>query len=458
MMKVHRHDYDVIVVGAGCAGLYAAKSLQTLGLSVRVLEAQDRFGGRLMQDSSFGPFTVDLGGEFVHGEIGTVYDMFEENSWPLADVYSFSDTSASEGAFFKGKVVDWVDSNPLISDMRDAIDFASSVQPKDDISLHDFFVGCGLQKDRNLFMLTENIVARDWANDLVNMGLREYAREELSWPYGERNFRPDQSFGVLIKHLAKDVDVLTSCPVEIVDYRNAKRVVVHCSQSGEKKAFSSRFVIITVPIPILRDGDLRMLPALPKVRRDALDSIGYGPAMKIVCKFTAEFWTDRPHAVVITDHPLIAQYWFTGPSTRVNKHVVPDKDGAICVVTAFITGSQVHMVNEIGVENAVTEFLALLDTAYAVNSTRKKPSDLYVGCISYDWTKNPFIKGGYSSPGLGAAGARVTVSEPLGNCVFFAGEGFNTVSSASVHAAVQSASRAVSEICLRLCRRMPGFL
>lgn len=471
-MEAVSPQYDVVIVGAGCAGLYAAYLLNSLGVKTVVVEAQDHIGGRIVQTNTFpnsamdkfAPFPIDIGAEFLHGEFAMAYDLYEKNKWFLSELYNFTSPAAEEGAFVDGKLIDWACPSHRMSKLRDVIDEMSAADlAKPDMSLDEFFAKHGLtpKSDRGAYMLAQNFVGRTAATEMAHMGLNESGREERDWPHGRRNYRPDRTFAELNAHLAKGLNIVTGCPVQLVDYRNAKNVKV-VSKCG--RVFSCRYAIVTVPLPIIRDNHLQFSPALPESRMQAWRTIGWGPGIKVICKFRSEFYAHKPYRLIITDSDDIAQFWFTGPATRspefraahpeiVNRR---DKDGAVCIATAFITGSLVEKTNKRGLDATVRIFLDMLDRAYP--DAPQKPSSVFCGAIMYDWGTNEYVRGAYSYPGMEGTGSRQTVAEPLANCLFFAGEATNTMCSGTVQAAMQTGARAVSEVCMRMMRKLPGNL
>ena len=71
-------DIDVIILGAGMAGLVAARALAERGLRVCILEARQRVGGRVVSQKVEGGGTVELGAEFVHGRAPELWALIDE--------------------------------------------------------------------------------------------------------------------------------------------------------------------------------------------------------------------------------------------------------------------------------------------------------------------------------------------------------------------------------------------
>ncbi|MCB0183582.1 MAG: FAD-dependent oxidoreductase, partial [Caldilineaceae bacterium] len=68
-------NYDTIIIGAGAAGLAAARRLYDSGQTILVVEARDRIGGRIWTDHTFADFPIELGAELIHGEKTVTQDL-----------------------------------------------------------------------------------------------------------------------------------------------------------------------------------------------------------------------------------------------------------------------------------------------------------------------------------------------------------------------------------------------
>lgn len=503
--------HDVIIVGAGAGGLYASYLLKKMGVQSLVLEAQDHVGGRTtaLPAGSFVPFAVDIGAEWLHGEAGPVAMLVKENNWALEDLYNFYAPRTAEGAFVEGRLIEWASNrDPMMVQVRHVCDVleetAASAEEEDAAGAHTdrTTVGDCVRQlvDRTSspsafnprwMQLIDNFLGKTFASEMDKLGLQEFAREESDWPFGRKNYRLDDGFRVLVDFLARNGGTIrTNCPVSSIDWSMSdtpsNRKLVRLTSSACKEQFLARYVIVAVPLPILRDKDIRFVPQLPVSRQKALEKIGWGNGMKLVVSFSKEFYLPhgrhhhhhhhhgqaspaaesprRGFVLVITDHPIINQWWYHGPSTRTLLSAAsttasgvktPLTSSAVCTATAFIMSDSVQMAYALGEEDKlVALFLDMLDRAYGPapgdsSSPAVIPSRHVVGHILYDWGKNPYIKGAYSSPGVGSCGCRETVAAPLGGCVFFAGEHTNTSASATVNSAMQTGARAVGQILMQ---------
>ena len=189
-------DVDVAVVGAGAAGLSAARALQARGLRVRVLEASDRVGGRVQHDATLSAWPLELGPEFIHGEKDNrLIDLIDggiagkpgaelvELEWP--NYYYFGKEarllSAAE-ADEEPDVALMHESFEALSEARKASEGGPSALPEQ--SLLQYFVGRGLSS--RVLDLADGIFANDYGAEMSDVGLHEVLTEQRAWKHGER--------------------------------------------------------------------------------------------------------------------------------------------------------------------------------------------------------------------------------------------------------------------------------
>ncbi|EDO36549.1 predicted protein [Nematostella vectensis] len=206
-------SFTVAVVGGGVAGLAAAASLIDKGFDVKLLEAADYFGGRVIQALPFPGFApVDLGAEFIHGDRTILNDIARKQSWKVHRE-NLLDALVLEGSY-------------------------------------------SLLKDYYLEKC-------------------EKVDKKLNWQVKQVILEDDQSSSVIL-----------------------------INQDGEP--IHVDYVIITVPLSILKDGDIRFSPPLPFEKQQAIDSIKVGSALKIICRFRTRFWQKT---FVVDLDGFIPQMW-----------------------------------------------------------------------------------------------------------------------------------------------------
>mmetsp|Transcript_21715 Transcript_21715/g.68131 ORF Transcript_21715/g.68131 Transcript_21715/m.68131 type:complete len:209 (-) Transcript_21715:2-628(-) len=186
---------DVAVVGAGAAGLTAARSLSAHGLRVVVLEAGSKVGGRVLADKSLAPWPLELGPEFLHGEhhnalLRLVADGIEgkpeaslvELEWP--NYYFFG----KEGVLM---LAEEADEQPDVALMHESFEKLGEMAPppcgaeaEEEPTLLQYFASCGLSS--RVLDLADAIFANDYGADMSDVGLHEVMHEQRHWTYGEK--------------------------------------------------------------------------------------------------------------------------------------------------------------------------------------------------------------------------------------------------------------------------------
>ncbi len=257
---------DVVVIGAGVAGLTAASTLSEAGLDVVVVEARDRIGGRT-HTVDVGGGTVDLGGAWVHDpghnplmplleslglEVmpdamwGRGMRVFERDGWLstaatstlLASLYNF-DPSDVPGVM-SDRYTDGID---RFVDIHVPAGLRHAVR-----SYLGQFAGAG--------------IAGDHPRDISLSGLAAYEGEESG-----HNSVLVGGYRSLVDRLADGVEVVLGSPVTDIRH-NASEVAV----SGPGLDIGARWAIVTVPLGVLRSGSPTFEPDLPASHRDAIST------------------------------------------------------------------------------------------------------------------------------------------------------------------------------------------
>ncbi|MGQ0804683.1 MAG: flavin monoamine oxidase family protein [Actinomycetota bacterium] len=415
---------DVLVIGAGMAGVTAARECARAGLDVVVVEAQDRVGGRINTARDFSDYPVEQGAEFVHTA--------EADTWPEvraagletircnpADGYLMSIGGARSPELF---------SDPSLARMGDLL---SEVEHWDgpDITAAELVASKDLEGVARVMadqMLTIHPLGD--ADQLGLHGLRDDRVVDL-----ERgcDWRVAAGYDSLPRHVADGLDVRLGW--EATNVRWSADAVTVASAAGEE--LTAAAVVCTLPVGVLKAGAVRFEPDLPATKWRALNGLEMGPVLKILYRFDEPFWPDDL-TMLGCDGP-IRLYWTP----------LYGRDDAPAVLTAYVSGHRARALSAMTEAEAAAVGLADLDRLFP----DARPSRSVEEYRRVDWCTNRFTRGGYSFVRVGGAGSRAALAAPDTGALFWAGDGTSTTTIAAVvHAAYASGLRAAVEVTTRL--------
>lgn len=276
----------VIVIGAGLAGLAAARALHDAGHSVTVLEARTRIGGRVHTSRAWKDAPMDLGASWIHESEGN----------PLSELARAAGARTVETRYQRsigydrdGKAFDAATLQRIQALEGEIARVVRAAQDADaDSSLRETI-------ERGLGLARLGSGDRDLVELLLNGAIEhEYAggtRELSTWWWdddegfdGEDVLFPD-GFDALARHLAKGLDVRTGVAVERIAWSEEGVEV----RAGGRQPRADH-VIVTLPLGVLKAGSVEFAPALPKAKRAAIAALGVGVLNKCALRFPRVFW------------------------------------------------------------------------------------------------------------------------------------------------------------------------
>lgn len=412
----------VIIVGAGIAGLAAARMLTDRGVAVVVIEARERIGGRIDTDESLGT-PVERGAAWVHGFNGNPvatrvrdaglttffsdYDDYQvwlpggerPEDWEIEDVFDAFETIVNKAA-------DEADEDADIS-MFDAIDQLDPGALKDPLSG---------------WMLSSEI-EDDAGAPLSEISAAHYGEDSIY--EGPDALLPEGYAGVL-KALAKGLDIRLGEPVRRITHGGGG-VTVETS----KGSHSGAYVISTLPLGVMKAGNVLFDPPLPKAQADAIAAVGFGTVTRVSMRFDACFW---PEDVEFLSYAARERgRW----PTMVSLKPVNDAD----VLSLIATGD--YAVKADGMTKAELE----ADIATVLSEMFGKAARPATGLVASQWSRDPFALGAYSFPAVGAKPADFDcLADPVGERLFLAGEHTGFEFHGTVHGAYLSGERAARQV------------
>lgn len=400
-------EIDVVVVGAGAAGLTAASELAAHGLAVRVLEARDRVGGRAFTRVIDG-LPLDLGCGWLHSA--------SENEWAalaLARGFALDRSPApwqrpAMTATFPPRAQEAF--ARTIDGFYDRVAAAASGPDRPAADL--------LPPDDRWAPLIDAVST--WANgvELAHLSAHDLDRYHDT---GE-NWRVAAGYGTLVAAQAAGLDIVTDCPVRLIDYSGASVRVA--TVSGE---LSARAVVVAVPPTVLAAGTLRLRPE-PAEALAAAAALPLGLADKLFLRLDAA-----------ADLPAEAQL-IGDPDRRAtgNYHLRPFGRP---LIEGYFGGALARDL-EAGGDAAFLSF-AREELAAAFGSRIRDRLHLTAATA---WDRDPWALGSYSHARVGAASAREVLARPLDGRVFFAGEACSVRDFSTAHGALRSGRMAAAAV------------
>lgn len=412
-------DTDVVVIGAGAAGLAAAQSLIAAGRRVVVIEAADRIGGRAHTETESFGLPYDRGCAWLQGPRDLPHmALARAEGFGLADA-----DGGSEAVFVNGRRAK--------SSQRNAY-WGSYEQVEDDLEDADGAdVSAASLRDPDrpwLGSVEAWIGALDHGVDFDNLSTGDYN----SYAEIETNYFVREGLGTLVAAQGRDVPVTLGTPATRIDWSGAGVRVETPSGTIEARA-----CIVTVSVGVLASGSLRFSPELPAARQEALAQVPMGLLERIGLQFEGGGRFGLSENGVLTllkqDPPPAPQCHFT---TYASGHDV---------IVGYVGGSFGWELGRAGPEAAID--FALEEFVSAVGSGARRRFKR--GQFS-DWGRNPLTLGAYSAARPGGHAGRAVLAEPLGDRVFFAGEAVAGDHVALMSGAHMSGTRVGAEVSGRL--------
>jgi monoamine oxidase len=399
---------EVIVIGAGAAGLAAADALLRAGRSVLVLEARDRVGGRCFTRRMAGlDIPVELGAEFIHGEAAVTHSLLERAGLRAID-------SVREQRYL------------VNGRLRPVNAFTEAQRALDGVKLNDDRSFDRLLAERRLPAKTQAfarmMVQGFDAADPRRVSAQSIVEEWGGGSLGASQPRPEGGYGALMDWLAASIvrrgaELRLGAEVKRIAYR-IRDVTLAGTFLGERFAVRAPRVIVTLPL-----GTLRRFPE----KRAALRKLASGPVIRVAMRFRQAFWEKRAPGVAFFHSPgaPFPTFWTPLPMRAP-------------LLTAWAGGPKAARLTGSSKKVLVRQALA------SVGSVFGAIGELEAACVQ-DWQRDPHSRGGYSYVLVNGEGAREELAAPIGDTVFFAGEATDSEEAGTVAGALRSGVRAARQ-------------
>ncbi|MFN0274840.1 MAG: flavin monoamine oxidase family protein, partial [Chitinophagales bacterium] len=366
---------SVIIIGAGAAGLYAAKVLKEAGINVTILEASLVHGGRIKPLNDFSSIPIEMGAEEVHGKANTGGD---PPSFLWSSINDYDPSLLVEYATLDIKEIFALDDNYVTyppywdPDLEAVESFINSMYlySGDDVIMNDYLADTfGITEGDRTWHLYEAWIGAEYGSSIKDYGMKSMAVSENLWLTGGKNYALNTSYLQLLETLWFNPileNIIYNKQATSIDYSGSS-ILVTCADGSE---YSADKVISAVPLSILKENAISFTPALPVLNQNAIDTLEMGHGMKIILKFSEKFWGDDVYDITFKGSPTIA--WSPG---------LIRSGGTDNLLLFFCMGERADYLSSLG-DDAIDVILTELDTLFDGEASEK-----YVDAVIQDWIK-----------------------------------------------------------------------
>jgi monoamine oxidase len=436
---------DVVILGAGAAGLAAARTLTEQGYDVLVLEARERVGGRIFTHRDRNsPVPIELGAEFVHGSAEATEQILQEAKVAAYDVGGRRWNIAGESARPLGDFWQRIDKIMRRLDAR----------RRPDRSLQEFLdTKPGGRRLANERRLVRQFVEGFHAADASRISERALAKGGS--PRGDvrerRIGRVLDGYDRVIEWLASPLGdrIRTSAIATRVRWAPGNVSVEAAHPDGRTRpAIEAKAAILSVPVSVLQtppgeEGAIEFDPDL-RAKRQPLDYIEMGAVVRITLRLSERFWSTDWFAKQIG-----TREFDTASFIHTNDEQFPIWWTSYPVRAPMIVGWQggpgSRELAKLASEEIEDAAINALSRQFRIPVRRVR--GMVEAAWTHDWIHDPYSRGAYSYQTVNGGGAPDDLAKPLRGTLFFAGEGTGTEgNTGTVDGALTSGRRAAHEV------------
>jgi monoamine oxidase len=427
----HRADtFEAIVIGAGVAGLAAARTLAEAGRRVALIEARERVGGRIHTVQAIqGDLPVELGAEFIHGLPEELIDLVDEAGLTRFELDGDSRCVSGHGAGRLGPCGDQHEVHQLFEEL-------GQVQLSPDARDLSFSEFVGQRKlGAEAATRATNYVEGFNAADADRISVRALAKQQAAEDAisADRLFRVVEGYERVPQYLLRRFrdaggELLRSTVVRSIDWEPGQVEVA--TDTG--RVLLAKAAILTLPLGVLQARKVAFSPQPVEILK-AADSLVMGLAARVVYEFDGSFWKEfaslKGVSFMFAPEATPTTWWTTNPKTG-------------STLTGWIAGRKAEKLEmDLLPETGLETLSAMLGST--LHEMRKHLLRWHM----HDWQIDPHSLGAYTYVPRGAIDASDQLSQPVEQTLFFAGEHTDTSGHwGTVHGALRSGYRAARQL------------
>jgi monoamine oxidase len=427
-------SFDVVIIGAGIAGLAAGRRLASAGLRVAIIEARDRVGGRIHTRHVAG-IPIELGAEFVHGEPPTLWTLIREAHLPTYELEGSEltyeggrrtarDELPSHAHHVLEDMVEWLARQPEGTDMTFDQYLRSNPAEPDAAEAAAKYVESFNAADQHRI-------------GIASLAKQQRAEDAIE---ADRLFRVAAGYDAVPKFLASEFargggTLHLQTAAQRVDWSRGSVAVLARTANGADTRIHARRALITVPLGVLQAGSIRFEPRPTEILRQA-NRLAMGAAMRVVLVFGSKFWPENL-SFLFTPSETPPTWWTPMPNGEP-------------IITGWAGGPKAAVMERLGgPEDGHAGMLTtcLSTLAKVFNRPRSELEGLLSSWHTHDWLTDPYAGGAYSYVPAGALDAPERMTRPVEDTLYFAGEHTDVTGHwGTVHAALQSGTLAADRL------------